>query len=131
MFGVDEDERQQRGNENKIKRQRGAQAIVPRDADKQRRGEKLDRRITKRNVFFATAALSAQRDITKHRNVVVKSDHRAARRTARVWKDDRLFERNAMNYNVEKTADDRAEDSGDDVTKRWGNQVQINHAQSV
>jgi len=72
-------------------------------------------------------ALRAQHQVTKDRNVVVESDHPATRRTARVGKHDRLFDRNTMNYNVEETADDRAKDSGNDISKERRKHVHINH----
>jgi hypothetical protein len=127
VFGVYEDEREQRGSEDEIKRQRRAQAVVPRNADEQRCSEQLNRGITKRDVFFAVAAFRAQERVTEDWDVVVKSDRGATRRAARVWKDDRLFERESMNYNIEKTSDDRAEDAGGNVSIHWGDQAEIGH----
>ena len=120
MFGVDEYKREQCRSEHKIERQRGTQTIVPRNRDKQSGSEQLDRGITKRNTFLAATTLSAERNITKHRNVVVESDRCATRWATRVWKDDRLFERESMNYNVEKAPDDCADDTGGNVTIHWG-----------
>jgi hypothetical protein len=82
VLGVDEHEGQQCGNKNEIKRKRGAQAIVPCDADKQRGSDQLYCRITKRNMLFAVPALCVQHCIADDWNVVVKSDHSAARRAA-------------------------------------------------
>src|SRR5215216_1522735 len=72
-------------------------------------------------------ALCAEDNITEHGNVVVESDAPAAGRAAGVGEDNRLFERNSMNYNVEKTADDCTKNSGENVTNCWGNNVQIDH----
>ena len=102
----------------KVKWKRDAEAVVPCDTDKQGRGQELDCGITKRNMFFADRGISAERNVAKNWNVVVKSDHRATRGTTRVRKYDRLLQRHAMNYNVEKTSEDRAENSCDDVSKR-------------
>ena len=89
--------------------------------DRTERRQQLDCRVAKRNTLLAAATLRAQQHPTDHRNVVVESDDRAARRTTRVWKNHRLFERNTMNDDVEKAADDGAEDSGKNVTKSRGN----------
>ncbi len=121
MFGVDEHERQQRRNKNEIERQSHTHAVMPRHHNKQRSRQKLNRRITDRNVFLALSALRAESDVAKNRNVVVKRDHRAARRAARVGKNDRLIVRNAMNDDVEEAADDCAENSGKNVTDDRGN----------
>src|SRR5215212_9810470 len=72
-------------------------------------------------------ALCAEDNITEHGNVVVESDAPAAGRAAGVGEDNRLFERNSMNYNVEKTADDCAKNSGDHVTDNRGKQAEIDH----
>ena len=82
VLGIDEHERKQCGNKNEIKRKGGTQAIVPGDANKQRGSEQFNRRITKRNMLLAVPALCPQQCIADDGNVVVKSDHSAARRAA-------------------------------------------------
>ena len=63
-------------------------------------------------MFLTPATLTAEDEVTKNRNVVVEGDHCAARRTARIRKDDRLFARHAMNDDVKKAADDCAKNAG-------------------
>ena len=65
-------------------------------------------------------AFRAERDVAKDRNIVVERDHRTARRTPGVRKDNRLLVRNTMNHHVEETADDGTENSGKNVTDDWG-----------
>src|ERR1051325_969926 len=127
VFSIDKSQREYCRRKNKIERQGSAKTVVPCNGNKQNGCQQLYCGITHRDVLFALPALGAQENVTKDRYVVVKRDRRAARRTARVWKDDRLSVRNAMNYNVEKTADDRAKNSRDHVSKERGNDVQVRH----
>jgi hypothetical protein len=94
---------------------------MPRDADKQRGREQLNCWIANRDMLFAATAFRSEHHPTENGNVVVKSNRGATRSTTRIGKDDRLFERNAMNYNIKKTPDDRPKDPRDNIPNYWRN----------
>ena len=79
------------------------------DREIEERVRQLDQRIARADRLAAGAAAAEQPEIAEDRDVVVRPDLRVAVRAVARRKDDRFFARIAMDDDVEKAADDRAE----------------------
>ena len=53
VFGVDEDKRDDGGDKDQIERQSEGQTIAPDNRNPEKRGERFNCRISRRNVYFA------------------------------------------------------------------------------
>src|SRR6476620_6848590 len=82
---------------------------MPGDRREQNCGQCFNRRIASRDVYTTIAATSAQNQIAKDGDVVVGLDCRMTLWASGIGKDDRLFEWNAVNDDVEEAADDGAD----------------------
>src|SRR6185312_3618733 len=66
-------------------------------------------RVARRNARLAVAASPAQDEIAEHWNVVVKRDRHSAVRTSRSWAYHGEAARQAINADVQETAEDESE----------------------
>src|SRR6185503_12596569 len=100
-----------RRDEREIESQCERQSVMPGDRREQNCGERFDCGIAAGYVHAAIAAASAENQITNNRNVVVRLDGRLALWASGIGENNRLFARHAMNDDVEKAADDPADDA--------------------
>jgi hypothetical protein len=88
---------------------------VPEHDRKQKRRQKLNSRVARRDPLGASAAFTAQYQPTKDRNFVVRFYRFTAVWASLIRKYNRLFIRYAVDDDIKKTADDRTENENENV----------------
>ena len=109
---VDEDEddrhRDDRRDGNECERDAGAL----KDGEIEEHVRELDEWIARRDRRAARAAAAGEDEVTQNRDVVVRANRSVAPRAMAGRKDDRFVTRIAMDDDVEKAADHRADGEG-------------------
>ena len=112
---VDEGDNHKAGAEDKQGKKRERQAELEKKQQGQQPVQSLDQRIAPGDGRMAGAALCPEDKKTDERDIVIPADLVAAHRAGRRRKDNRLILRQTADADVEKRADNRAEDEGEYV----------------
>src|SRR6185503_13332897 len=87
VFGVDEDQRGDRGHKDQIKREGQCQTVVPGYGNEEQAGKRLNRRIASGDMRLAGSAASPDQQITQDWDIVIESNGGSAGGTSRAGQD--------------------------------------------
>jgi hypothetical protein len=105
VIDIDKGDDQQHGNEKKIDASGQCRPVFQENRQGSEAGDQFDQRIANGDMNLTAAAASSQQDIAEDGYVVVKANPITALGTGGRWMDDGFTLRDAVNADIEKTAD--------------------------
>jgi hypothetical protein len=117
MARVNDDQRDHYASEGAFKERLQRRSGFENDRDEYQSGAQFNQWIGDWNSRSASAAAPAEQSETEERNVVEGLDRRAASPAMGSWEDYRFAARDAVDYHIEETAENKSKDEGGNGVK--------------